>query len=148
MISLPLLSSQEKRHFLCIATDNNILIYKSNKTPNYIINDNENEDNEESLYFEKYKEIKLEKLTHCLIEANDKYLVAGCPNDKTIKFYNMTKDFRESANITDINMTSGSNIFTLIPNKNILIVACNNGFKLISIRKKKKLNLFISPMQF
>ena len=50
----------------------------------------------------------------------------------------MTKDFRERANITDINMTSGSNIFTLIPNKNILIVACNNGFKLISIRNKKK----------
>ena len=138
MISLPLLSSQEKNHFLCIATDNNILIYKSNKTPNYIINENENDENEESLYFEKYKEIKLDKLTHCLIEANDKYLVAGCPNDKTIKFFNMTKDFRESANITDINMTSGSNIFTLIPNKNILIVACNDGFKLISIKKKKK----------
>ena len=138
MISLPLFASQKKRHFLCVATDTNILIYKSNKTPNNIINDNENEDNEEKLYFEKYKDIKLDKLTHCLIEANDKYLVAGCPNDKTIKFFNMNNDFRESANITDINMTSGSNIFTLIPNKNILIVACNDGFKLISIEKKRK----------
>ena len=36
MISLPLLSSQEKRHFLCIATDNQILIYKSNKIPKNI----------------------------------------------------------------------------------------------------------------
>ena len=50
----------------------------------------------------------------------------------------MTKDFRESANITDINMTSGSNIFTLIPNKNLLAVACVDGFKLISVKKKKK----------
>ena len=50
----------------------------------------------------------------------------------------MNNDFRESANIIDINMTIGSNIFTLIPNENLLIVACNDGFKLISIEKKRK----------
>ena len=138
MISLPLLSSQKKRHFLCVANHTSILIYKSNKTPKNIINNSENEDNVENLYFEKYKEIKLKKLTHCLIEANEKYLIAGCPYDKTIKFFNMNNDFRESANIIDINMTIGSNIFTLIPNENLLIVACNDGFKLISIEKKRK----------
>ena len=138
MISLPLLSSQKKRHFLCVANNTSILIYKSNKTPKNIINNSENEDNVENLYFEKYKEIKLKKLTHCLIEANEKYLIAGCPYDKTIKFFNMNNDFRESANIIDINMTIGSNIFTLIPNENLLIVACNDGFKLISIEKKRK----------
>ena len=138
MISLPLLSSQKKRHFLCVANNTSILIYKSNKNPKNIINNSENEDNVENLYFEKYKEIKLKKLTHCLIEANEKYLIAGCPYDKTIKFFNMNNDFRESANIIDINMTIGSNIFTLIPNENLLIVACNDGFKLISIEKKRK----------
>ena len=138
MISLPLLSSQKKRHFLCVANHTSILIYKSNKTPKNIINNSENEDNVENLYFEKYKEIKLKKLTHCLIEANEKYLIAGCPYDKTIKFFNMNNDFRESANIIDVNMTIGSNIFTLIPNENLLIVACNDGFKLISIEKKRK----------
>jgi len=136
MISLPNLSSKEKRHFLCVATDSNILIYKSNKTPTYI-DTTENEDNEDNLYFEKYKDIKLETLTHCLIEV-DNYLIGGCPNDKTINIFDMFNEFEKSA-ITDINMTSGSNIFALIPNKNLLVVACVDGFKLISVKKKKKL---------
>ena len=136
MISLPLLSSQEKRHFLCIATDNQILIYKSNKIPKNI-NINDNGNNEQNLYFEKYKDIKLNTLVHCLIESDNKYLVVGCPNEKAIKFYDMTNDFRQIANITEIKLTSGSNIFTLIPNKNLLVVACYDGFKIISIKKKK-----------
>ena len=135
MISLPNLSSKEKRHFLCVATDSNILIYKSNKTPTYI-DTTENEENEDNLYFEKYKDIELETLTHCLIEV-DNYLIGGCPNDKTINIFDMSNEFEKTA-ISDINMTSGSNIFALIPNKNILAVACVDGFKLISVKKKKK----------
>ena len=134
MISLPNLSSKEKRHFLCVATDSNILIYKSNKTPTYI-DTSENEDNEDNLYFEKYKDIELKTLTHCLIEVGN-YLIGGCPNDQTINIFDMSNEFEKST-ITDINMTSGSNIFALIPNKNLLAVACVDGFKLISVEKKK-----------
>ena len=49
----------------------------------------------------------------------------------------MSNEFEKSI-VTDINMTSGSNIFALIPNKNLLAVACVDGFKLISVEKKKK----------
>ena len=135
MISLPLFSFQEKRNFLCIATDKNILIYKSNKAPKYL-NNPHNENNEMNLSFELYKTLELYTLTHCLIVVSNKYLVAACPNDNSIKFFDMTNDFIQDANIDDINMTRGSNIFTLIPNENILIVACDNGFKFISIEMK------------
>ena len=134
MISLPLFSSQEKRNFLCIASDKNILIYKSNKIPKYL-NNPHNVNNEVNLSFELYKTIELYTLTHCLIEV-DKYLIAACPNDNSIKFFDKTNDFIQDANIDDINMTRGSNILTLIPNENILIVACDNGFKFISIEMR------------
>ena len=83
------------------------------------------------------KDIKLNTLVHCLIESNNKYLIAACPNDNSIKFFDKTNDFIQDANIDDINMTRGSNILTLIPNKNLLVVACYDGIKIISIKKKK-----------
>ena len=137
MIYLPLLSSKSKKHFFCIATDKNIFIYKSNKTPkNLDILDNEN--NQENLSFQLYKTIELNTLTHCLIEADKKYLIASCPNENTIIFFDMTKDFTQVANITDINVTRGNNIFTVMPNEKKLIVACEDGFKIISIETKRK----------
>ena len=50
----------------------------------------------------------------------------------------MTYGFKEDAIIEDINITSGSNIFAMIPNENKLMVACNDGFKFISIKEKIK----------
>ena len=138
MISLPLFSSQEKKHFLCVATDKNILIFKSNKSPKYL-NNPDNGNDEKNLSFEFYKTIELYTLTHCLIEANNKYLIAACPNENAIKFFDMTNDFIEVANLDDINVTRGSNIFTVMPNEKKLIVACEDGFKIISIEKKAKL---------
>lgn len=137
MISLPLLSSQKESHFLSIATEKNILIFKSNKTPKNL-NTFNNENNEKNLFFELYKNIELNTLTHCLIEVDNKYLVAACPNEKTIKFFDMNNDFKQVANINEIKVTRGSSIFTVIPNENILIVACDDGFKFISIKKMKK----------
>ena len=129
-------SSQEKRHFLCIATKQSIVIYKSNKIPKcFYAPDNEN--NEDNLTFELYKTIELFTPVNCLIKADNKYLVCSCPNEDSIKFFDITKDFNEEANIDDINITNGSNIFTLIPNDNNLIVACNDGLKFISIKLKK-----------
>ena len=122
MISLPLFSSQEKKHFLCVATDKNILIFKSNKSPKYL-NNPDNGNDEENLSFEFYKSIELYTLTHCLIEANNKYLIAACPNENAIKFFDMTNDFIEVANLDDINVTHGSNIFTVMPNEKKLIVS-------------------------
>ena len=137
MISLPLFSSQEKRHFLCIATDKNILIFKSNKIPKYLYT-SDNGNNEGNLSFELYRKIELYTLTHCLIEANNKYLIAACPNEDEIKFFDMTKDFILVTNLNIKKITRGSNILTLIPNENKLIVACNDGFEIISIDKKRK----------
>ena len=136
MISLPLLSSQKNKHFLSVATDTNILIYQSNKTPKFLnYFDNENY---QDLSFELYKTIELYTLTCCLIEANNKYLFAACPKEESIKIFDMTNDFIEDKTIEDINLTFGNNIFTVIPNKDKLIVACKDGFKYISISKKKK----------
>ena len=50
----------------------------------------------------------------------------------------MTNDFIEVVNLNEINITRGSNIFTLIPNENKWIVACEDRFKILSIEKKKK----------
>ena len=138
MISLPLFSSKEKKHFLCIATDRNIIIYCSNKIPKKL--DISYNQNNEDLSFELFKTIELYTLTHCLIEANDKYLIAACPKEESIKFFDMTNDFNLVSNIEDINITSGSNIFAKFPNENKLMVACNNGFEIISIDEMKSIH--------
>ena len=130
MISLPFLSSKNNCHYFCFTDDRNIFIYKSNK-------DQKNSDNK-LFFFDIFKIIELYTLTHSLIEINEKYLVAACTDKQTIKFFDMNNDFKEITEICGINSTRGTNIFTLIPNKNLLIVACTDGFKFISTIKMKK----------
>ena len=130
MISLPFLSSKNNCHYFCFTDDRNIFIYKSNK-------DQQKSDNE-LFFFDIFKIIESYTLTHSLIEINDKYLVGACPNKQTIKFFDMNNDFKEITELCDINSTRGANIFTFIPSKNLLIVACTNGFKFISTIKIKK----------
>ena len=84
------------------------------------------------------KKFELYTLTHSLIEINEKYLVAACTNKQTIKVFDMDNYFTEINEIYDINCTKGSHIFTFVPNKNILIVSCTDGFKFISTIKMKK----------
>lgn len=134
MISLPLLSSITHYHYFCIASEDNISIYKSNKEPKFLdTHDNEN------LIFNILKKIELYTLTQSLIEINEKYLAAACTHEQTIKFFDIRNNFKKVIEIRDINATYGSNIFTLIPQKKLLIVACTDGFKFISTHKMKKI---------
>ena len=155
MINLPMLSQKENRHFFCIADDNHIKIYKSNKN---LKNSKRIEDLDENLYenyeknkedininkdlklkFELYKDIELNTLTHCLIEVSDKYIAAACNKINSIKFFDTTKDFEEVSEVKKIPLVSGSNILKVIPNKNILIAACTDGFIIICTKKLQKL---------
>lgn len=124
MISIPDLSSKNKGHYLCVGSDNNIIIYKSNN-------------DKKDIYFENYKIIELYTPTHCLKEIDNKYLVAACPKEETIKFFDINNNFNEIKNFTDIRVTNGSNVFTLMPNDKILIVACYEGFIFISTKEIK-----------
>ena len=86
MIPLTKFSSREKHHYFCISDNNHILIYKSNKKPkarkNY-----KYKDNNEPLNFQLSKDIVLNTLTHCLIEVNEKYLVASCNERNAIESF-------------------------------------------------------------
>jgi len=133
MISLPILSSSKKNHFLCTADDNHILIFKSNKELKSL-NPEKNSNNDIS--FSLIKDIKLNTKTHCLIEANDKYIVAGCTDINTVKFFDVRNDFKEVEEIKNISLNKGSNIFSLIPNKNLLITANTDGFMILNLKKR------------
>ena len=130
MISLPFLSSKNKYHYFCFSDDRNIYIYKSNISK-------KNSDND-LFFFDIFKIIELDTLTHSLIEINENYLVSACTDIQTIKFFDMNNDFKEIKELDNINSTRGTNIFTLVPNKKLLVVACTDGFKFISTIKLKK----------
>lgn len=127
---IPLLK-EKKNHFLCTADDNHILIFKSNKQ---LKNPDKNGNNDIS--FSLIKDIKLNTKTHCLIEANEKYIVAGCTDINTIKFFDVRNDFKEVEEINNVNLNKGSNIFALIPENNLLITANTDGFMLINLKRK------------
>ena len=158
MIKLPILSYNKNRHYFCVGDENHILIWKSNKQPKNkqifeIPYDDENDDdisiehsfyeNEKEedteddipLFFTLVKDIKLNTLSHCLIEVNDQYIAAACTKTNTIKFFNIKKNFEEKTEIKNITVSAGSNILSILPKKNILIVGCVDGFCLISTTK-------------
>ena len=134
MIPLPILSTKKENHYFCTGDDNHILIFKSNTKPKYLSNEeNDNRD----ISFELIKDINVNTLIHCLIEANENYIFAACSDVNKLKIFDVTKNFEELENIRGFELTKGSNIFTLIPKKNILIVGCTDGFILINTRKRK-----------
>ena len=135
MIYLPLLSKSKNNHYFCTGDEKHILIFKSNSTPKYL-DDDKNVDNTD-IKFELIKDIKVNTLVHCLVEANEKYIVAACTKDNTLKIFDMTKDFKKLEDIKGFELSKGSNILSLVPNKNILIVACADGFYLIDTNKRK-----------
>jgi len=162
MISLPILSSNANRHYFCIGDDENILVWKSNKQPKNIqipyfnkneenddlnisltdisfheIQKEENVSNDEPLFFTLVKTIKLGTISRSLIEINDKYLASACTKTNTIKIFDITKDFELKIEFRNIMASAGSDIFSLIPKLNILIVGCINGFCFISTRDLK-----------
>jgi hypothetical protein len=162
MISLPILSSNANRHYFCAGDDENILIWKSNRQPKniqipYFNKDEENEElsislsdlsfheikkeenvnNDEPLFFTLVKKIKLNTLSRSLIEINDKYLACACTKTNTIKIFDITKDFELKTEFRNIMASAGSDIFTLIPKLDLLIVGCTDGFCFISTQNLK-----------
>ena len=135
MIYLPLLSKRNNNHYFCTGDEKHILIFKSNSKPKYL-DDDKNVDNTD-IKFELIKDIKLKTLVHCLIEANEKYIVAACTKENTLKIFDVTKDFKKLEDIKGFELSKGSNILTLVPNKNILIAACTDGYYLIDTKKSK-----------
>ena len=138
MIYLPIFSTLNKNHYFSIASDKHLFIFKSNKQPKKIINLKNfgSEINDESLTFTLYKDINLNTLIHCLIEAYGKYLIAACPNKNCLKFFDLRKEFKEVSEIYHLEITNGSNTLALTPKNNLLIVACKNGFSYISIDRR------------
>lgn len=138
MIYLPIFSKLKKNHYFCIADNKHIFIFKSDKQPKNIINlkNGTNKNNGEPLTFTLYKNIELNTLTHCLIEAYGKYLIGACPKKNCIKFFDLRKDFKELSEINNLEITNGSNTLALTPKNNLLIVACKNGFYYISLGRR------------
>lgn len=155
MINLPNISYNKKRHYFCTGDANHIKIWKSNKKPKerkiYQSNNHEEVDNyedliqeeeiiedlnnDEPLKFTLVKDIELNTTIRCLKEVKDKYIAAACTSKKAIKFFDVYNDFEEVANIGKIPASCGSNTLALLPNNNHLIVACTDGFRVISTSK-------------
>ena len=127
MINLPTLSQRNNKNYFCISDNENISIYSMDKSL-------QNKDNKFSII----KNIVINKQIYCMIEADGNYIVAACSQTKSIKFFDINDEFEEKSEIKDIRVMAGNNTMTIIPNKKMLIVACENGFNIISIQNLKK----------
>jgi hypothetical protein len=127
MINLPILSQRNNKNYFCTSDNENISIYSADKPL-------QNKDNKFSII----KNIAINKKIYCMIEADENYLVAACSETKSIKFFDINDEFKEKSEIKDILAMAGNNTMTVIPNKKMLIVACANGFNIISIQNLKK----------
>lgn len=153
MINLPILSYYKKRHYLCTGDERHILIWESNKQPKQLKHP-ENEENEkfnnaqpsfdleeddknQQLSFTLIKTITLKSKIRCLIEMNEKYLAAACNVNKSINFFNV-QNFEKVSEIKEVRCSGGSKILSILPKKNILVVACTDGFCLIHTKKLRK----------
>ena len=127
MINLPTLSQKNNKNYFCISDNENISIYMGDKPL-------QNKDNRFSII----KTIAINKQIYCMTESDGDYLVAACSQTKSIKFFDINDEFKEKSEIKDIRAMAGNNIMTIIPNKKMLIVACENGFNIISMQNLKK----------
>ena len=127
MINLPTLSQRNNKNYFCISDNENISIYSKDKPL-------QNKDNK----FFIIKNIAINKQIYCMIEADGNYIVAACSQTKSIKFFDINDEFEEKSEIKDIRAMAGNNTMTIIPNKKMLIVACENGFNIISMQNLKK----------
>ena len=165
MTYLPFLSNRKKRYFFCTGDEKHILIWKSNKQPknikmpefnkeitdtiiteesfssdDIIVNEEEKEeevqiDNNEPMHFTLFKDIKINTLIRCLIEVNEKYIVAACTSTNTIKYIDTQKNFEVVKEIPKMPISCGNNILSIFSQKDKFLVACKDGFRLISTKK-------------
>ena len=89
--------------------------------------------------FSIIKNIAINKKIYCMIEADGNYIITASSQTKSIKFFDINYEFKEKSEseIKNIKVIIGNNTMTIIPNKKILIVACENGFNIISIQNLK-----------
>lgn len=127
MIFLSKFSQKKNSLYFCISKEKKIEVYQSNI----------NENNQPSGFERLNKSIELNMNAQSTMEVNEKYLVAGCPDEETVIFFDMENNFKEDKTIGDIRLTSGKNIFSVVYKNRFLNVACNDGFKLIYIKERK-----------
>ncbi len=158
MINLPNLSNKKKKHYFCTGDEKHILIWKSNKQPKNLKQKKENheeieensipqpepanEDNE-PLCFTLDKDIKLKSMVRCLVEVNENYIAAAFYEEETVNFYNIQNDFKKESGVKYIPCSGGSNILSVLPKKNVLIVGCKDGFRLIHTKKLRTIKQVI-----
>ena len=111
--------------YFCISKGNKIEVYQS------FVNENQ------PLEFKLNESIELNTIAKSIIEVSEKYLVAACPEEKTVIFFDMQDNFKKDKKIKDIKLTSGKNIFSIVYKNRFLNVACEDGFKLIYIKDRK-----------
>jgi hypothetical protein len=87
--------------------------------------------------FSIIKNIVINKEIYCMIEAEN-YIVVACPKTQSIIFFDINNQFEKKSEIKEILVMAGNNTMTLIPNKKMLVVACADGFNIISIQNLKK----------
>ena len=166
IINLQNFAYYKNRHYFCIGNENSILIYKSNKMPeelilpniqyhdeieqysivqpSFIIDDNNNlrinEHKNEPLSFIIEKEIVLNTPITCMVEVNEKFICAACPNSKNIKFFNMKAEFKEYKSFPNISLSEGNCTLTVSRDKSKIIAGCKNGICQIKIDNLNKFN--------
>ena len=162
IISLPILSYFKNRHYFAVSVDNLIQIYSSNKMPTYldppyiqyhnyieeysieqpsIVSDKTNPDKKNSdkkLGFDLIKKIKLNYPSENIIEMNDKYLAVAFTKTKSMKLYNMQKDFtKEEFNYKDVISQTGS-VMKVSKTKTELVISNETGLNIIDFNNIKK----------
>ena len=82
-------------------------------------------------------------MVRCLVEVNENYIAAACYEEETVNFYNIQNDFKKESGVKHIPCSGGSNILSVLPKKNVLIVGCKDGFRLIHTKKLRTIKQVI-----
>ena len=153
IISLPILSYFKNRQYFAVSVDNLIQIYSSNKMPTYLdppyiqyhhyveefsIEQPSMFHNDKKLDFDLVKKIKLINPSENIIEVNDKYLAVAFQKTKSMKLYNMQKDFmKEDFDYKDVISQTGS-VMKVSKSKTELVISNETGLNVIDFNNIKK----------
>ena len=153
IISLPILSYFKNRQYFAVSVDNLIQIYSSNKMPTYLdppyiqyhhyveefsIEQPSMFHNDKKLDFDLVKKIKLINPSENIIEVNDKYLAVAFQKTKSMKLYNMQKDFmKEDFDYKDVISQTGS-VMKVSKSKTELVISNETELNVIDFNNIKK----------
>ena len=152
IVFMPFISYFKNRHYLAMAVDNSILIYKSNKMPadldppypqyhakveEYSIVQPSFSNEQEKLNFSLEKKIQLKNDVENILEMNDKYLAVICSESKSLKLYNTQNYFKEDLNLANI-IPNSDCFMKITKTKKELVIGLNGGFNIIDFDNIKK----------